>query len=427
MTYAEAIAYIDSVEWKGSRPGLERIGELCERLGHPERSTRYIHVAGTNGKGSVCASLDSILRAAGYRVGLYTSPYVLRFNDRIRFGGADIPDEELAAATAAVKACADRMADGPTAFELITAIAFVYYARAGCDCVVLECGMGGRLDSTNVIDSPVLDVITGIDLDHCAVLGDTTAAIAGEKAGILRPGVPCLYGECDESAAAVIRARAEALGAPCRQTDFAAVSDVQPGLDGTAFRFRGRPWRTALPGVHQARNAATVLTAVELLRGAGFRIPDEAVERGLAAVRWPARFETLRRDPVIVYDGAHNPQGVAAAAENIRALLSPLAPDGKVGLVMGVMADKDRSHMLERLAPLAAFAVTVRYDIDRALSAEALAEAWRAFGVDAQAAPSPEEGLTLAARRAAREGRPLICLGSLYLYGQLRRAAEELA
>ena len=426
MTYQEAMAYIDSVEWKGSRPGLERIGELCRLLGDPQKDLRFIHIAGTNGKGSVSAMLDAVLRAAGCRVGLFTSPYIERFNDRIRFGGEDIPDDELARATEQVKACVETMADGPTAFELITAIALVYFRRVGCDYVVWEVGMGGRLDATNVVDTAVLSIITGIALDHCAVLGDTTAAIAGEKAGIIKPGVPVLFGEGDDDAEAVIRHTAAARGCTYTRTDFSAISDVRSDLFGTDFRVGGRCVRIPLVGLYQTRNTATVLRAVELLRQQGLVIPEEAVTEGLGRVRWKARFEVLSREPLVVYDGAHNPHGVAGALENIRALLSPLSPDGKVILVMGVMADKDHADMVDALAPHAAAVVTVRPDSDRALDASGLAAEFRRCDVPVTTCATPAEGVAAALPLARQSGRPLICLGSLYMYGEVKTALREL-
>ena len=423
MTYEEALAYIHSVDWKGSRPGLERISELCERLGHPERDLTFIHIAGTNGKGSVSAMLDSILRAAGYRVGLFTSPYIERFNERIRFAGADISDGDLARDTETVKACADRMADSPTEFELITAIAFVYYRRMGCDYVVLECGLGGRLDSTNVITTPVLSIITGIALDHCAILGDTAEKIAAEKAGIIKPGVPVLLGEAEDGAAAVIRNKAAEEGSPFFRTDFSRISGIRADLSGTSFRFGEAGIRTALTGLYQTRNTATVLTAVGLLREAGVSVPEEAVTEGLRNVRWKARFEVLQeKDPPVIYDGAHNPQGIAGAAENIRNLLSPLTEDGRVGLLMGVMADKDYRDMIRTLSAYAAFAVTVRPDNPRSLDPETAAREFRSAGVEAESFGDLEEAVRRAYGMAWERKIPLVCLGSLYMYADVKRA-----
>ncbi len=425
MTYEEALAYIHSVDWKGSHPGLERISELTERLGHPERDLKFIHIAGTNGKGSVSAMLDSILRAAGYKVGLFTSPYIERFNERIRFGGEDISDEDLARDTETVKACAETMEDLPTEFELITAVAFVYYRRMKCDYVVLECGLGGRLDSTNIIETSVLSVITGIALDHGAILGDTTEKIAAEKAGIIKPGVPVLFGEGDDGAEAVIRKTAEEKGSLFERTDFSAIGGIRADLDGTVFRYKGREVRIPLLGLYQTRNTATVLEAVELLRKSGVRIPDEAVTAGLAEARWKARFEILSRKPLVIYDGAHNPQGIAGAVENIRAVLSPLTPAGRVGLLMGVMADKDHPDMIRMLAPHAAFAATVRPDNARSLAAETAAEEFRECGVPAEGFARIRDAAEYAGKKAGEKGIPLVCLGSLYMYADVKRAFRE--
>lgn len=426
MTYQEAVAYIDSLLWKGSRPGMKRITELCHLLGDPQKELRFIHIAGTNGKGSVSAMLDSILRSAGYRVGLFTSPHIERFGDRVCFNGADIPDDELARATEQVKACADSMADGPTVFELVTAIALVFFRRMKCDYVVWECGLGGRLDSTNVVDTTVLSIITSIALDHCHILGNTTAAIAAEKAGIIKPGVPVLFGEGDEDAEAVIRHTAVERGCSYTRTDFSAIDHIHSDLFGTDFRVGDRPVHIPLVGLYQTRNTATVLTAVELLRSAGVTIPEEAVTAGLNSVRWKARFEVLSRDPLVVYDGAHNPHGISGALENIRTLLSPLSPDGKVVLVMGVMADKNHGRMVEELSPFTASVVAVRPDRERSMKSTDLAEEFRRCGVSAIARDTPGEGVAAALPLARQGGRPLICLGSLYMYGEVKQAVKEL-
>ena len=427
MTYEDALAYIHSVDWKGSRPGLERISELCEKLGHPENSLRFLHIAGTNGKGSTSAMLASILTAAGYRVGLFTSPYIERFNERIMLNGCDISDEDLALDTETVKAAADTMEDSPTEFELITAIAFVYYKRVGCDFVVLECGLGGRLDSTNVITTPVISIITGIDLDHCAILGDTTAKIAAEKAGIIKPGVPVLFGEGDDSAEEVIRKTAEERGSAYIRTDFSEIADIQSSLDCTDFTFRGRKTKIRLPGLYQTRNTATVLTAVDILRAEGIEIPEDAVTEGLENARWKARFEILKRDPLVIYDGAHNPQGIAGAVENIRTLLSPLTPDGKVDLLMGVMADKEHEKMIRMLAPYVAHAVTVTPANARSLDSSGVMAEFEANGVEAEAYEDLAQGVRSAVSRAKKDERPLVCLGSLYMYADVKKAVIEIS
>ena len=423
MTYQEAMEYIHSVNWLGSRPGLERITVLCEKLGHPEKELRFIHVGGTNGKGSFCCMLSNILTSAGYKTGLYTSPYIERFNERMQIDGESIPDEELAALTEEVKAAADTMDDPPTEFELITALSFLYYRNNRCDYVVLEVGLGGRLDSTNIIPTPVLAVITGIDFDHTALLGDTSAQIAGEKAGIIKSSCPVLFGEGDDDAVQVIREKAAGIGSAYHRTDYSLIHDVRLSPDRTVFSFGAfRDITLHMLGLYQLKNAANVLTAVELLRREGLTLPDDAVYTGLQKARWPARFEKLLSDPTVFYDGAHNPQGIRGAAENIRTYLAPAQPDGRVVLCMGVLKDKDFAAMIGELAPLADRVFTITPDNPRALPAAETAKVFRDLGTDAQAADSLAEGVQHALRYAAETGRPLVVLGSLYIYGDVKQS-----
>ncbi|MGN1346103.1 MAG: bifunctional folylpolyglutamate synthase/dihydrofolate synthase [Eubacteriales bacterium] len=424
MTYDQALEYIHSVSWKGSRPGLSRITELCGRLGHPENSLKFLHVAGTNGKGSVCRMLASILEQAGYRVGLFTSPFVERFNERIMFGSRDITNEELACVTEFVRTYADAMADAPTEFELITAIAFEYFRRMACDYVVLETGLGGRLDSTNVIPSSVLSIITGIDLDHTALLGNTTAEIAAEKAGIIKEGCPVLFGEGDSDAEAVIRKTAQERHSLYRRTDFSAIADLHSDLTGTTFTFGERRVHIPLLGLYQTRNTATVLTACDMLRETGTVLPEKAVTDGLAAARWKARFEILAERPLVIYDGAHNPQGVTGAVENITHYLTGLSGDGKILLLMGVMADKAYDRMIALLSPLASTVFCVTPSVSRALPAVSAAAEYERCGVPARSFDSLADGVNAACEAALSENRPLVCLGSLYMYADVKCAVR---
>ncbi len=425
MTYTEALEYIHSVCWKGSRPGLERISVLCDLLGNPEDSCRFIHIAGTNGKGSTSKMLSEILLAEGYSVGLYTSPFVEAFNERIMWGGKNISDDDLADVTDYVKQFADTMDDSPTEFELITAIAFEYFKRKKCDFVVLEAGLGGRLDSTNVIKESALSVITGIAFDHVAILGDTISAIAGEKAGIIKKGCPVLFGEGGEEAETVIRARAAELGAPYYRTDFGKIGEITTSLDGTAFSFGERRVKIRLKGLYQTRNTATVLTACAILRENGVAISEESVDIGLGRAEWKARFETLSREPLVIYDGAHNVQGIESAVENIRLYLSPLSPDGKVNMVMGVMKDKEYTEMIAMLAPYAAKVFCVTPKNDRSLNAVSEAEEYRSQGVSAEGFDRIADGVRNACRTSLEEKRPLICLGSLYMYADVKEAVQS--
>ena len=424
MTYEEALEYIHSVSWTGCRPGLDRITELCEKMGNPQDSLRFIHIAGTNGKGSTASMLTSILRKAGYRVGTFTSPFVEFFNERIMLDGENIPNGDLAEITEYVKQFADTMADAPTEFETITAIGLEYYKRRKCDIVVFECGLGGRYDSTNVINTPVVSIITGIDLDHTALLGDTTAKIAWEKAGIIKKGVPVIFGEGDDAAEAVIRAEAEEKGAEFIRTDYSRVTNVSSDLGGTEFDFDDRKYKLSLLGLYQTRNAANVLTAVDVLRENGFAVSEESVAEGLLDARWSARFEILSREPLVMYDGAHNPQGIASAVKNIEHYLSPLGEDGRIALLMGVMADKDHRKMTEMLAPYAKTVFAVTPSNSRSLDSAAVEQEFEECGVDGRAFPTIEEGAAGAVGFARERKIPLLCLGSLYMYADVKRAVR---
>lgn len=413
MTYEEALRYIHGISWTFCKPGLERISELCERLGNPEKSLGFIHVAGTNGKGSTASMLSSVLRAAGYRVGLYTSPYIYRFNERMRVNGEDIPDETLAEITEYVRPIADSMTDKPTEFELITAIAFEYFKRERCDVVVLEAGMGGRLDSTNVIESPYLSIITGIALDHTAFLGDTVEKIAWEKAGIIKPDVPVLYGGEDKSAASVIRSVAGERGSRYFEADYARLRVNESTLSGAEFDYRGRSaLKISLLGTYQPKNAALVTDAVDILNGRGIKISEDALREGLLAARWRARFEIIGNEPQIIFDGAHNPQGIDAAVESIKHYFG----NERVIIFTGVLRDKDYKYIASRLCEVASSVFTITPDNPRALSAEEYAETIGALGVSATPCASIAEALGKAADAARREGRTLCCLGSLYTY-----------
>lgn len=412
MTYEEAIEYIHGVSWTFCKPGLERISELCERLGNPQEKLKFIHVAGTNGKGSFCSMLESVLRRAGYKTGLYTSPYIKEFGERMRVMGENIENSVLADITARVRPIADSMTDKPTEFELITAIAFQYFYEAGCEVVVLEAGMGGRLDSTNVIRNPLLSVITGIALDHTDYLGDTVEKIAAEKAGIIKDSAPVLYGGEDDSAREVIREVAYSRGSEFFDVDYSEIKNLDSTLDGSRFDFKSHTdVKIKLLGLYQPKNASLVLSAVDVLRARGMDIPEDAVKSGLLSACWPARFEIINENPLIIFDGAHNPQGISSAVESLRHYFG-----GGVYVLTGVLRDKDYKFIAKKLSEVARRAFTMTPDNKRALSAEEYARELSAVGVSAL--PSPDiKTAFLAARKAAEaDGVPLVCLGSLYTY-----------
>lgn len=423
MTYEQTLEYIHSVTWKGSRPGLSRITELLARLGNPQDKLKFIHIAGTNGKGSTSAMLESVLRAAGYRTGLFVSPYIKHFNERICVSGAPISNEDLAKATSIVRPHADAMADAPTEFELITAVGLVHFLEAGCDVIVLETGMGGRLDSTNIIKDPLACVITGIAMDHTAFLGDTVERIAAEKAGIIKKGCPVIFGGYDEAARAVIEERARELSAPFTAAADTPVTVREMTFDGTVCDY-GRYLGVRIPllGTYQPQNLATVLCTLEALRKNDARITDEVIRAGLACVRWPGRFEKLCDKPLIFSDGAHNPEGIAAAAKGIRHYF----PNTPVALISGVMADKDYTDMVRTLAPVCCRAFTLTPDNPRSLPAADLAAVFASQGIPAEGFPSVEAAVKAAVDYAKKTGTPLFSLGSLYMYCEVTAALEKM-
>ena len=436
MTYSEALEYIHSVCWKGSRPGLSRITELMDKLGNPQDSLRFIHVAGTNGKGSTSAMTASILTKAGYKTGLYTSPFIVRFNERMKINGEDIPDEELASVTEYVKPFAESMEDLPTEFELITAIAFVYFKNHGCDYVVLEAGMGGRLDSTNIIEAEnvAVSVITGIAMDHTAFLGDTAEKIAAEKAGIIKKGVPVVFGgahtpvgakeDCEvdpKACAAVIKAKAEEMGALYLESHPELISALSSDIFGSRFDFgRYEGFYIPLAGIYQSYNAATVFAVLDVLASNGVKLTEKAVKEGFAAVKWPGRFEILCKNPLVISDGGHNPEGIDAAVESAKTYFKE-----KIQLITGVMADKDYAHMAKRMSEVACRAFTVRPDNSRALAANAFADVFEAGGVPAQGFATVKDAVFAAMDEGKKSGKPTLCLGSLYMYSEVKAAVEE--
>lgn len=439
----DPIAYINTPRWQASRLGLERIRELLERLGRPQDRLKFVHVAGTNGKGSICAYLASILGAAGYRTGMFTSPYIERFEERIRVDGAMISPDELRDVTLAVREHAEAMAeetgDHPTEFELMTAVALEHFARCGCDIVVLEVGLGGRLDSTNVIDAPEACVIARIGLDHTALLGNTLAAIAGEKAGIVKEGSAVVSWSQEPEAMAVIEHAAAEHGCELRVPDFAQLEEgaIRWEDGASPFRFFSyKEWadlRTGILGSYQPQNATVALEVVDVLRGRGWRIPDEAVRAGVAQTRWPGRFEIVEGGSspdgfAIVVDGGHNPQGARALADS----LAEVFPGRKPVFVIGVLEDKDYPRMLEDVLPLGSAFVCVTPDNPRALPAHKLARAIRWTGQDllgCSACVNPvvardfEDAIRRARELADSDG--LICaFGSLYSVAALKEAVR---
>ena len=420
MTPEEALSYIHSVCWKGSIPGLGRTQELLQKMGNPQNQLQFVHIAGTNGKGSTAAMTASILRKAGYRTGLYTSPYIFRFHERMQVDGQCISDEELAEITEFVKPLAESMEDHPTEFELVTCIAMEYFKRHHCDVVSLEVGMGGELDSTNVIQSPLVAVLTNIGLDHTEFLGDTLEKICETKSKIIKPGTIAVTYREKPSVEAVIDARCKEVGAKWMPADFDSFRLVSASLEGQVFDW-GPYLGIHLPllGKHQLYNAAVVLTIVKALRERGLTISDEAMREGIASVSWPGRFELVARNPLFIVDGGHNPQCIEALVNNVRDYLG----GKRLTILTGVLADKDYGDMYQDMAQYAAEFVTVTPPNPRALPAQELKAYLERFGKPVTACDTVAEGVALAKKLAGSDG-VVLAYGSLYMVGDIEAAAR---
>lgn len=420
MTYDEAISYIHYHRVFGSRPGLSRITELCGKLSNPQKKTGFIHVAGTNGKGSVCAMLESVLRCAGLKTGLYTSPYISFFEERIKVNGESVSKPELAKIIERIKSIAEKCKDDITEFEIITAAAFVYFFEKKCDVVVLETGLGGRLDATNIIESPLLSVITGISLDHTEILGDTVEKIAYEKGGIIKSGCPVVLADMPDGAGKVLKDIAKNKNSPLINVDYNRIKDERFSVGGTSLSVYpyGRV-DLALSGVYQAKNAMVAITAAEVLKENGLPVSEEDIKKGLYLSRWPARFETLSSSPLIIYDGAHNLQGAAALKQNINEILRE-----KVILLTGIMADKDYREIAKTLSPCLAEVFTVTPDNPRALGASELCGVFKGFGVKSTACRTVKDGVEKAIFSAKIHNLPIVISGTLYIYKQITDVLE---
>ncbi|ALA69570.1 folylpolyglutamate synthase [Geobacillus stearothermophilus 10] len=380
-TYEEAVAWIHGRLRLGIKPGLKRMEWMMEKLGHPERRVRAVHIGGTNGKGSTVAYLSSILQAAGYSVGTFTSPYVEQFNERISINGQPIRDEEIVELVQTIKPLADELEQtelgGPTEFEVITAMMLYYFGKQNIqDIVLIEVGLGGRLDSTNII-YPLLSVITNVSYDHMNILGDTLDQIAAEKAGIIKSGIPLVTAVNEPEAWDVIAKTAAERKAKTYRlgVDF-TVSDRQATVEGEQFSLvtpfaEYRDLRIQMPGAHQVENAAVAVMAAELLRlGYSFLIDPEHIADGLATAAWPGRFEQVSDSPLIILDGAHNEAGIRSLVETVRAHY----PDKRVHVLFAALTDKPLERMVQRLDELADTITFTTFDFPRAAAAEQLAD-----------------------------------------------------
>lgn len=424
VTNAEqAIAYIHSVFWKGSVPGLSRTRKLLKLMGNPQNELKFVHIAGTNGKGSTAAMTASILRKAGYKTGLYTSPYIYRFNERMQINGQEISDEELTEITRYVKPLAQSMAESPTEFELVSCIAFEYFKRNNCDIVVLEVGMGGALDSTNVIDTPEVAVITNIGLDHTDFLGKTVEQIARTKAGIFKDGGNAVIYRSSESVEQVFEQVCASRNVTLTKADFESLQLISRGLDGQVFDCGQRKaLQLPLLGDHQLHNASVVLSVADVLIAKGWNISEDNIRDGIRDVSWPGRFDIMRREPLFIIDGGHNPQCIEALVKNIQDYLA----GRKVVVLTGVLADKDYADMYKPVMPLVQEFVCITPPNPRRLDAALLAQHLSEAGATASACGSIESGVASAIEKAGKDG-VVLCFGSLYSIGAIRDALDAVA
>ncbi|MBP3300386.1 MAG: bifunctional folylpolyglutamate synthase/dihydrofolate synthase [Clostridia bacterium] len=416
MNYSEALQYLHGTNRAFCKPGTDRVRALCAAVGNPEKTLPVVHVAGTNGKGSFCVILASLLTNAGFKVGRFSSPALVKINECVSVNGREIPDEEFARLVSLLQPPADRLPDRPTEFEILTVLAFLYFREQNCDYVILECGMGGLTDATNVIDRPLLSVITGVSVDHTSFLGATVEEIAEQKAGIIKENCLALWCGDNPEAEAVCRRVATKHNALLYTVPRETVRIQTADLKRTVFDFNGM---TDLPlsllGLYQVQNAANALTALEIL---GIAPDRKQLADGLYEARWPGRFEILSRDPLILVDGGHNPEGIARAMESVEAYF----PREKITFVTGILADKDYQTVARRIAPAAAEIFTVTPPNPRALSAAEYAEVFRGLSVPAIACDSVAEAIA----RAVKAERPVLSLGSLYLYGEISAAVTAL-
>ena len=422
MNAQQAIEYIHSFFWKGSIPGLSRTQELLKRMGNPEKKLKFIHIAGTNGKGSTAAMTASILQKAGYRVGLYTSPYIYRFNERIQVNGEQIPDEDVATVTEYVKQYAEAMEEKPTEFELVTAIGFEYFLRQTCDIVVLEVGMGGALDSTNVIETPEVAVITNIGLDHTDYLGDTVEKIAETKAGIFKENGHAVVYRGTAGVEAVYERVCTERNISLKKADFDSLVCKERSLEGQVFDCGDRKGLLLpLLGDHQLHNASVVLSIADTLKEIGWNITEENIREGIRDVSWPGRFDIVGKDPLFIIDGGHNPQCIDALVVNVRDYLA----GRKIIALTGVLADKDYGEMYRPMMPYIQEFVCITPPNPRKLEAAELAVHLSRVGATATPCDSIAQGVKTAVEKAGKDG-VVLCFGSLYTIGDIRNALFEI-
>ena len=417
MNYEEALLRLYDAAYPGSRPGLDAVKGLLKKLGDPQKQLKIVHCAGTNGKGSAMAFLERILLDAGYHVGRFVSPSLFYFGEQLRYDAVPIGKSEFAILAGPVLDAVDEMKrEGglvPTVFEITCAMAFRWFAVKGCDIALVEAGMGGELDATNVADTTVLAVITSISLDHCQYLGGTASEIARVKAGIIKPGIRvCLDGQTPfaDEVVPVVAAVCREKNASLAVTSEDDISLISSGPEGSVFTWKGRgPFRITLPGLYQVKNAALCLEAVGALEELGFTVSEKALRRGLEETVWNGRFEIVSKEPCVILDGAHNPDAAAALMDSVRTYF----PENKIIMIFGVFSDKEYDKIIQLTMPYAHHVYTVEAgDRLRTLSSGKAAKAAAGKARRVTDAKTVDNALTLALKEA-QGGDVILVFGSL--------------
>lgn len=432
MNYTEAEAFIKESYDQVIRLGLSRMEVLLEKLGNPQERLKFIHVAGTNGKGSVCAMTARILQCAGFQTGLFTSPVIFDYREQFQVNGEMISKEDFLKLAQAVKNACEQMDDPPSEFEKAVALAFLYFTEHACDLVVLEVGLGGTDDATNVISTPEVAAIVNIDFDHMGFLGNTLTQIAEKKAGIIKENGIVVTAEQKKEVMDVFEKTCAAKHARLIQTSATQIRVKEKSLDGQCLDYENKSSEDikqlqnitlSLMGDHQCGNAAVVLQIIACLKEKGYRISEDAIHEGMGSVRWPGRFEVVSKDPLVIVDGAHNPDGIHALSHNLK----EYCPDEAFVFITGILKDKDYHEMLKQMLPFAGSFVTIAPDNPRAMSAEACAEAIRACGFDGEVVTSTDtrQAVDLALQMAKDKGIGVCAFGSLYSVGTLHAFIQD--
>lgn len=419
MNYKEALNFIHSRMKFGSRPGMERITALCDELGNPQDKLKFVHVAGTNGKGSTCNMIASVLTQSGYKTGLFTSPYIVDFRERMQIDFQMIPEAEIAEIITDIKPIVDRLsAKGiePTEFEIITAAAFVYFLNNNCDIVVLECGLGGLLDSTNIIKQSEVSVICSISLDHTEILGDTLLKIAEQKCGIFKEGGRVVgYPQPDFTIERYIKEKAKEKNCSYMHADLGKIRLVQEEIDGSTIIYAGCTFKIPLTGKHQIYNFSTAISAINTLKQNGWDIPMQSMLKGIEGLKMPARTEIVSKNPLVIIDGGHNPEGVDALCLTLK----KFCKDKNIIAVFGMMGDKDVSYCVEQLAPLCSKIYTTTPSNPRAMPAKELAKLVKPYCAKTKAVNDYGKAYEKALKKAEANDVVIVC-GSLYLASDIK-------